>query len=725
MANFSRTPAHSTTGKKRRGKITRDSLNRLLSAIDLTTHIGQTVELKRSGSRHSGLCPFHQENTPSFFVFEENYKCFGCGVYGNAIDFEMEKTGAPFPEVVQGLAERYNVELSYENGEAAEPDEGLAHRRRLSKVLKEVSAFYSRCLKHERLGERARRYLIEERGFLAETLDSHELGYALSQDSLLAFAKKHEIAPALFQELSLVKESSRWPGRTYDFFRDRLMVPIHDERGDVIAFGARALPEREGSHEAASQRKAPKYLNSSESVLFEKSRVLFNLHRARAALRRTNEAVVVEGYLDAIALNQAGVDNVVAVLGTALTPEHVKVLSRYVDRVVLCFDADAAGQQALKRSFQMAWPLNLVQLAAFSVEGAKDPDELLRKQGVESFLRQKQQAMPLVRAVAQRVIQGCAYREERVRRIVGEVMPVVQKNPGRAETQTALEDLVELLKLPSVEQLIQRAQPSRRSKERETQQASLPPEKAKSGLSSLAFSEEDWKVSGPLELRFLLSLMHTPVPSWPRRLQATCREDGLSGAVAGEYGQRDISICSKALKQMLSAAGRDVVDALASAQWGAEAAVLGSGRGLGRSPLREALQAFAEKDVVALESLGLPGNILRANSAPSARFMAEKGVFHIDNLSFLRFWLKDALEARKCEASTGQTIKLLIDLEIAFLDNELARWTAVEKAPHVDTTTISGHGNERTRRIMDERVRRFRCLQQENGDQNQSEDLLE
>lgn len=724
------------SGQQGRGRIRREAIEGLLARISLLELIGRSVQLRPSGGRHVGLCPFHAEKSPSFFVYDDHYKCYGCGVHGNAIDFEMNRSGAPFVEVVENLAGNYGYELTYE-GRGGAADEAALRRKHLSDVLKEVAQFYERCLRHPRHGAAAMAYLTETRGLTAETLQQFGLGFALGQSSLRELARKKGWGEQVLSELGLVRESARRKGHLYDFFRNRIMVPITNERGAHVGFGARVLPEHEKDSRGGQ---GPKYLNSAESQLFAKSSVLFHAHGARPEMGRSREAIVVEGYMDAIALVQAGITGVVAVLGTALTGEHVRMLARHVDRVYLCFDADNAGQQAMIRSFQTAWPLNLLQLYAFSVRGAKDPDELVRLKGAEAFLEQKEQALPLVRAVASAVTAGCAYREERVRRVRQVVLPVVAQSPGVAERQAALSDLAEFLQLPSPAGLtplgrgggaaasgpgrsaagsVAEKAPVGGALSPTSQQASLtgpsparvlPTDRAPhgSGAEGAADRFPQFRVRSAMELKFCVHLWFAQREHVPGRLWG-------AGGVPSSAQALDAAICARALRAVMSSDGLcfvdDVLRRLGGGSWEPLAP---SGLCAEAQLCSGFLRAYSEGDVDALQKMGVPLALLGPGGmGVSSRFDAEKSAFDLDNVPFFRFLLKDALIARSQGSTSSHLSRLLLDLEIAYLDNELAQWTAVERATPDFGSNDNAGDLARYRRIMQERARRLLCLRQD------------
>src|SRR5262245_37149033 len=299
-----------------------------LSVVDV---VGETVTLKKAGTTYKGLCPFHGEKTPSFVVTpaRESWKCFGCGLGGDVFSFVMQRDGLTFPEALRQLAAKAGVEID----ERTRRED--AHKARLRQVLDHAIAFYHAVLTSSKAGEPARDYL-HKRGFTDDTIAAHQLGWAPSGwDTLVTqLGAKRDVRAEELAEVGLASPRQRGPG-FYDKFRARVVFPIRDQNGHAVGLGGRLL-EGEG----------PKYLNSPATPLFDKSRTLYLIDRAKGPIRKTGQAVIVEGYTDALMAHQAGFDNVVASLGTALTPGQVALLTRYARRIALAYDVDAAGERA-------------------------------------------------------------------------------------------------------------------------------------------------------------------------------------------------------------------------------------------------------------------------------------------------------------------------------------------------------------------------------------------
>ncbi|RDB43561.1 DNA primase [Halomonas sp. DQ26W] len=368
------------------GQIPQRFIDDLLARVDVVEVVGERVQLKKAGRNHAGLCPFHQEKTPSFTVSADKqfYHCFGCGAHGNALRFLMEYDNLPFPEAVEQLASRLGLDVPREG--ADDPRAQARERRRQEGInLLEISASFFR----ERLkmpeGQGARHYLAE-RGLSPEIQAAFGIGYAPDEwGSLKRHLSAREIPEAVQIEYGLLVHREE-NGRTYDRFRDRVIFPIRDVRGRTIAFGGRVLGDAK-----------PKYLNSPETPVFHKGRELYGLFEARQANTRLERLVIVEGYMDVVALAQFGIRNVVATLGTSTSEDHLSRLFRMVDEVVFCFDGDRAGRQAASRALEVVLPLMIDGRQArflFLPEG-EDPDTLVRREGAEAFVDRITCASPL------------------------------------------------------------------------------------------------------------------------------------------------------------------------------------------------------------------------------------------------------------------------------------------------------------------------------------------
>ena len=367
------------------GRIPESFIDDLVSATDIVEVIEHYVPLKRAGKEFKACCPFHDEKTPSFTVVPDKqfYHCFGCGAHGTAVGFLMDYANMEFVEAVEELARRSGREVPREAGGGRGPPDGIEP---LFEVLEGANAWFRRQLRHHPEAARAVDYL-KGRGLSGEIAAEFQLGFAPpGWDGMLGELGAGESARAALLRAGLLVE--RDGGRLYDRFRDRITFPIHDSKGRVAGFGARVIDGGE-----------PKYLNSPETPVFQKGRELYGLWRARRAGRRPARLLVVEGYMDVVALAQSGIDYAVATLGTAATETHVQRLFRAVNDVVFCFDGDEAGRRAAWRAVENTLPSMRAGRRAsflFLPEG-EDPDSLVRTEGSGAFESRLDDALPLSR----------------------------------------------------------------------------------------------------------------------------------------------------------------------------------------------------------------------------------------------------------------------------------------------------------------------------------------
>jgi DNA primase len=368
------------------GQIPQRFIDDLMARVDVVEVVGERVKLKKAGRNYSGLCPFHQEKTPSFTVSADKqfYHCFGCGAHGNALRFLMEYDKLRFPEAVEQLAGRLGLEVPREGADDPRAQARERKRKEGVNLLELSAAFFRERLKMPE-GQGAREYL-ERRGLAPEVQQTFGIGYAPDGwESLKRHLGERGIAEAVQVEYGLLVHREE-TGRTYDRFRDRVMFPIRDIKGRTIAFGGRVLGDAK-----------PKYLNSPETPVFHKGRELYGLYEARQADHRLERVVIVEGYMDVVALAQFGIRNAVATLGTSTSEEHLTRLFRLVNEVVFCFDGDRAGRQAASRALETVLPLMIDGRQArflFLPEG-EDPDTLVRREGAEAFQDRITCASPL------------------------------------------------------------------------------------------------------------------------------------------------------------------------------------------------------------------------------------------------------------------------------------------------------------------------------------------
>jgi DNA primase len=354
------------------------------SRLNIVDVVGETVQLRKAGTTFKGLCPFHGEKTPSFVVTpsRESWHCFGCGLGGDVFSFVMQRDGIPFPEALRQLAGKAGVELD----ERTRRDD--ARKARLREVMEAAIAFYHAVLTSSKLGEPALDYL-RGRGFSEATIEAFQLGWApAGWDSMVrTLGERRKIRPDELAEVGLASARQRGQG-FYDRFRERVIFPIRDQNGSPTGLGGRILDVKDAAANDGRDR-GPKYLNSPATPLFDKSRTLYLIDKAKGPIRRSGQAVIVEGYTDALMAHQAGFDNVVASLGTALTPGQVALLTRYAKRIALAYDVDPAGEKAGTFGVQALETL-IGQLAATDdgveldevrvvrLPDGKDPDEVVR-----------------------------------------------------------------------------------------------------------------------------------------------------------------------------------------------------------------------------------------------------------------------------------------------------------------------------------------------------------
>lgn len=381
--------------------IPRQIVDEVRSRTDIVEVVGRVVTLRRAGRTYSGLCPFHNEKTPSFNVVPDKgiFHCFGCGEGGDVFSFLMKTRGVSFFEAVKELGDAAGVVVE-ERELSVEERNRLQRRADLYDVCELASRFFSDTLLARPEGQSGREYLAS-RGISIETQHRYRLGFAPdSWDCLTTHLHKGRIPAALAVQARVLGKSER-SDRVYDLFRNRVIFPILDDRGRVVAFGGRLLP---GAPVPSDGMKSPKYLNSPESEIYNKSRTLYGLSWSRLAVQRKNRLILVEGYFDAVSLWQAGFEEAVATCGTALTPAHLEVVSRLTRQVVALFDGDEAGLKAATKSMELFLDAG-VEAKRLELAGAKDPDEFIQKYGAAAFDKALEHSVPLLELVLQRTIQ--------------------------------------------------------------------------------------------------------------------------------------------------------------------------------------------------------------------------------------------------------------------------------------------------------------------------------
>ncbi|MBF1994637.1 DNA primase [Serratia symbiotica] len=366
------------------GRIPRVFINDLLARTDIVDLIDARVKLKKQGKNYHACCPFHHEKTPSFTVNGEKqfYYCFGCGAHGNAVDFLMNYDRLEFVETIEELATMHGLEVPYEAGTGLTQIE-RHQRQSLYQLMEQLSAFYQQSL-HQPAGTLARNYL-QQRGLSDDVIRHFAIGFSPAgwDIALKRFGRDNDARSALNDAGMLVTNDQ---GRSYDRFRERVMFPIRDKRGRVIAFGGRVVGDG-----------MPKYLNSPETEIFHKGRQLYGLYEAQQSHPTLQRVLVVEGYMDVVALAQYGIDYAVASLGTSTTAEHIQLLFRATDNVICCYDGDRAGREAAWRALETTLPYlnDGRQLRFMFLPDGEDPDTLVRKEGKTVFEQRMELAQPL------------------------------------------------------------------------------------------------------------------------------------------------------------------------------------------------------------------------------------------------------------------------------------------------------------------------------------------
>jgi DNA primase len=376
-------------------RYTSDSRDRVLEAVDMVSLVSARLELRRRGvNSYFGLCPFHDERTPSFHVSpdEKLYHCFGCQASGDAFTFVMETEGLDFAGALEALARRFGVQLESE----AEAPEAAARRRRrerLYTLLERAAAYYARYLWEAREAAAARRYLLG-RGLSEQMLREFRVGYAPSAwDRMLVASRGAGFSEEELIAAGLAQRSRSAPGRVYDRFRERIMFPCTDLRGRVVGFGARAMRDNQ----------PPKYLNTAEGELYHKREILYGVQIARAVAAREAKAVLVEGYTDVLALHGAGLRNAVGIMGTSLTEEQIGQLQKIAPVLILCLDADVAGQEAMLRAARLIRQRKL-ELRVVPLPAGRDPAELVQEDGAEAMRSLVERADPFASFLVDRIL---------------------------------------------------------------------------------------------------------------------------------------------------------------------------------------------------------------------------------------------------------------------------------------------------------------------------------
>ena len=419
----------------------------LIARADVVEIVGRYVQLKKGGANFMGLCPFHSEKSPSFSVSpsKQFYHCFGCGKTGNAISFLMDHAGMSFVEAVEDLAQQFGMKVPEDDTSPQERAQAADQRRRqhsLTDVLERAALSYQKQLK---LSARAVAY-FKGRGLSGAVAKHFGLGYAPDGWRNLASVFPAYDDPMLVESGLVILNEGDVEGaeaKRYDRFRDRVMFPIRNIKGECIGFGGRVLGDEK-----------PKYLNSPETPVFSKGRELYGLFEARAALREQGYALVTEGYMDVVALAQLGFPNAVATLGTACTPDHVQKLFRFTDSVVFSFDGDAAGRRAARKALDAALPMatDVRSVKFLFLPAEHDPDSFIREYGKEAFARYVSEAVPLSRFLLDAARDGCdLHTAEGRAHLASNARPLWELLPQGALRQQMLGEIAELVQLSNRE----------------------------------------------------------------------------------------------------------------------------------------------------------------------------------------------------------------------------------------------------------------------------------
>ena len=424
--------------------IPEDKISEIKNAADIVDVVSETVLLKKAGKNFIGLCPFHSEKTPSFTVSPDKqiFHCFGCSAGGNVFSFLMKQEGLSFPEVARHLAKRYGVDIP-EGPLSPEQRKRMSEKESLLDLNRRAMDFFHQSLVNSAAGETARSYL-SKRGITQKTIDDFKLGFARDGwDHLFRFFSSKRITPAQLEKSGLIlprKDNSGY----YDRFRNRIIFPIFDVNMQIIGFGGRVLDDS-----------LPKYLNSPETPVYSKSRSLYGIHRAKDKCRAAGTVFIVEGYLDLLALHQHGIENSVATLGTALTAEHVRLLTRYAGRMILVYDSDEAGIRSAQRCVETFWHehVDFRRGDVFSEEKADthilvlpaghDPDSFVFENGPELFLASASNSPGIITFLMDCAIRRHSLTPEGKLRIISELQEPLSAINDRVAQAIYIQQLAE------------------------------------------------------------------------------------------------------------------------------------------------------------------------------------------------------------------------------------------------------------------------------------------
>lgn len=431
-------------------------IDQIRQSNNIVEVISEHLPLKKAGSNFKALCPFHQEKTPSFIVSpqKEIFHCFGCGEGGNVFNFLMKHEKMSFVEAVERLAERAGISLPKDReGYQEEISRISQERKNLFEINRHAADFFHRCLKSPSVAQKAREYL-KKRGLAEETIDKFGLGYAPeSGRALLEAAVGKGYKKELLEKAGLVVFSEK-RNDYYDLFFDRITFPIADVQSRIMGFGGRVLGNR-----------LPKYLNSPETSVFNKGKALYALNLASDSILKKNQVIILEGYTDVLTCHQSGIDNSVATLGTALTSDHVLIISRYAEEAVIVYDADTAGVKAALRGLDLLVGAG-IKVKVVALPQGTDPDDFLRSQGAEKFQQEVSQALSLIDYRIKLVSENCDLNSSEGKvTLVEEVLPTIARIKNLVEQKEEIKKVSQLISVDEETLLLELARINRKTYE--------------------------------------------------------------------------------------------------------------------------------------------------------------------------------------------------------------------------------------------------------------------
>jgi len=415
-----------------------DVTEKIIETVDIVDLISEVVDLRRRGANFVGLCPFHQEKTPSFTVSPEKriFKCFGCGKSGNIFSFMMEYYGMTFGTALRELAKRAGIRLETRDDKSLQHE--ITRKDQILLALESAKLFYQKVL-FTQGGIVALSYL-KNRGFLAKTIEEFGIGYAPSGwDNLFRELTSKGIPADIMVDAGLIKSKENKPDEFYDMFRERIIFPIQNHIGKVVGFGGRILKELDDQ---------PKYINSPQTSVFDKSKLLFGLFLGRNEIRNKKSVILVEGYADVVALHQAGFKNAVASCGTSLTTEQLEQIGRYANTIYLAYDSDEAGMKATERAIQMALPLGFEVLVVRLLKG-EDPDSFVQKYGAKAFHSLLDNSQSFVRYLVESAKdKDLLSRPAQKSLVIRHILSIINTIPDKLQHDDFIKEAADIIGLP-------------------------------------------------------------------------------------------------------------------------------------------------------------------------------------------------------------------------------------------------------------------------------------